>query len=185
MNSIKHCGSIEINTERLHLRPFNTEDAKVAFEGWTSDPRVAEFTTWYAHSNIEETKGYINYILSLDAATSYNWIIEKDDKAIGTINVCYSDDHLGVAGLAYAFSYNSWGKGYATEAARKVSRFLFDIGYRKIIAGCDADNTGSVRVLEKIGMKQEGRFRKYILRKDGSWGDDLQFGMFEDELRID
>ena len=90
----------------------------------------------------------INYILSLNAETSYNWIIEKDGKAIGTINVCYSDDHLGVAGLAYAFSCDSWGNGYATEAAKKVSRFLFDIGYRKIIAGCDADNIGSVRVLE-------------------------------------
>ena len=54
-----------------------------------SDPRVAEFTTWYAHSDIEETKEYINYILSLNDKTSYNWIVEKDGKAVGTINVCY------------------------------------------------------------------------------------------------
>ena len=179
---MNHCGMKEIKTERLLLRPFRMEDAAAVFEGWTSDPRVAEYTTWYAHSSIEETKGYIGYILSQDGERSYNWIIENDGKPLGTINVCYADDRLGVAGLAYALSYDSWGKGYATEAAREVARFLFGIGYRKLIAGCDADNVGSARVLEKIGMKQEGCLRKQILRKDGSWGDDLQFGMFFDEL---
>ena len=51
-----------------------------------------------------------------------------------------------------------------------------------VFAGCDAANTGSARVLEKIGMKREGCFRQAILRKDGSWGDDLQYGLFREEL---
>ena len=115
--------------------------------------------------------------------TSYNWIVEVDGTAIGAINVCYSDEHLELAGLAYVFSYDSWGHGYATEAARAVSELLFRIGYRKIIAGCDEMNKGSIRVLEKIGMKKEACFRKQILRKDGSYGDDLQFGFFQNELK--
>ena len=180
---IEHCGSKEIKTERLLLRPFRADDAEAVFNGWTSDPKVAEYTTWYAHSSIEETKGFINYIMSMDKDTSYNWIIERDGKPVGTINVCYSDERLGVAGLAYTISRDNWGKGYATEAARKVAELLFDIGYRKIIAGCDELNKGSIRVLEKIGMKQEACLRKYILRKDGSYGDDLQFGLFGEELQ--
>ena len=88
-----------------------------------------------------------------------------------------------MAGLAYTISRDNWGKGYATEAARKVAELLFEIGYRKIIAGCDELNKGSIRVLEKIGMKQEACLRKYILRKDGSYGDDLQFGLFGEELQ--
>ena len=179
---INHCGSKEIKTERLLLRAFRAEDAEIIFSKWTSDARVAEYTTWYAHSSVEDTKGYVNYILSMDKNTSYNWVVEAGGSAIGAINVCYSDERLELAGLAYVFSYESWGKGYATEAARAVSQFLFGIGYRKIIAGCDEKNKGSVRVLEKIGMKQEGCFRKQILRKDGSYGDDLQFGLFRDEL---
>ena len=179
---IYHCGSRKIKTERLLLRPFCLDDAEVIYNGWTSDSRVAEYTSWDVHSSVEDTKGYVNYILSLDENTSYNWIIEIDGIAIGTINVCYADDHIGVAGIAYALSYNSWGNGFATEAARAVCDFLFNIGYRKIIAGCDENNKGSKRVLEKVGMKQEACLRKYILRKDGSFGDDLQFGLFEDEL---
>ena len=180
---IQHCGTKEIHTERLVLRPFRTDDAEGIFKGWTGDPRVAEFTSWYAHGSVEDTAGYVNYILSLDPATSYTWIIEADGKMIGTINVCYADDRLGVAGIAYAFSYDSWGNGYATEAARAVAKLLFDIGYRKIIAGCDAQNRGSARVLEKIGMQQEACLRKYVLRKDGTFGDDLQYGLFAEELK--
>ena len=179
---IRHCGTKEIVTERLRLRPFLAEDAADVFAGWTGDPRVAKYTSWYAHTSAEETKGYIAYILSMDPGTSYNWIAEKDGKPVGTVNVCWADDRLGVAGLAYAFSYDSWGKGYATEAARAAAKLLFEIGYRKLIAGCDAANTGSARVLEKIGMKREGCFRQAILRKDGSWGDDLQYGLFREEL---
>lgn len=181
---IRHCGTQEINTDRLLLRPFRSEDAEDIFNGWTSDSRVAEYTSWFVHNDISDTRGYVDYILSLDKETSYDWIIEQDGNAIGTINVCYTNDHIGVAGIAYALSYDSWGKGYATEAARAVSKLLFDIGYRKIIAGCDERNVGSVRVLEKIGMKQEACLRKFLMRKDGSFGDDLQFGLFVDELRL-
>ncbi len=179
---IHHCGTVEINTERLKLRAFRIEDAEDIYHGWTSDESVAKYTSWYAHSSIEETKGYIGYILAQDKHTSYNWIIEHSGKAIGSINVCSADDYLGIVGIAYALSYESWGKGYITEASKAVAKFLFELGYRKIIAGCDAENVGSKRVLEKIGMKQEACLRNQILRKDGTYADVLQFGLFKEEL---
>lgn len=179
---IKHCGTIDLYTERLYLRQFRMEDAEDIFGGWTSDEKVAKYTSWSTHSCVEDTRGFISYILSKDPSNSYDWIIECDGKIIGTISVCYNNDTIGVAGVAYCFAYNSWGKGYATEALKEVIRLLFKIGYRKIIAGCDVENVGSKRVLEKVGMKQEACLRKLILRKDGSYGDDLQFGLFEDEF---
>lgn len=64
-----------------------------------------------------------------------------------------------------------------------VVHYLFDkVNCRKIIAGCDSENIGSRKVLEKVGMKQEACLRLQIKRKDGSFGDDLQFGLFKDEL---
>ncbi len=179
---IRHCGAVEINTKRLKLRAFRTEDAEDIYHGWTSDENVAKYTSWYTHSGIDQTKAYIDYILAQDKRTSYNWIIEHSGKAIGSINVCYANDYLGIAGIAYALSCDWWGKGYITEAAKAVAKFLFDLGYRKIIAGCDAKNVGSKRVLEKLGMKQEACLRNQIRRKDGTFADDLQFGLFKEEL---
>ncbi len=74
----------------------------------------------------------------------------------GSISVCYSDDYLEIAGIGYGPGYDYWGKGYITEAAKAVIRFLFyAVNYRKIIAGCDSGNVGSSKVMEKLGMKQK------------------------------
>ena len=79
--------------------------------------------------------------------------------------------------------YEYWGKGYATEAAKAVVGFLFnDVNYRKIIAGCDSVNTGSSKVLEKVGMKREAVLREHIKRKDNTWGDDFQYGLLKKEF---
>lgn len=180
---LTHKGTVEIKTARLCLRKFSQYDAEAMFYGWMSDERVAKYTSWYAHANIEDTRAYINYMISLDNDNSYNWVIELDGKAIGTINVCYADENSEICGIAYALSHDYWGQGIITEAFKATASFLFEcVNYRKIIAGCDSENVGSRRVMEKIGMKQEACMRLQIKRKDGSFGDDLQYGLFKDEL---
>ena len=180
---LNHKGSIDIKTDRLLLRKFRISDAEDIFATWTSDERAAKYTSWYAHKNIEDTKAYVEYMVSKTELSDYNWIIELDNKIIGSINVCYSDDYLKIAGIGYVLGYEYWGKGYTTEAAKTVIRFLFnDVNYRKIIAGCDSENIGSFRVMEKLEMKREAVLRENIKRKDGTWGDDFQYGLLKREF---
>ena len=180
---LTHKGTVRIETKRLILRPFCFDDAEAMYHGWMSDERVAKYTSWYAHTDIEQTRSYIGYVLSLESERAYNWVIEFENKPVGTINVCYSDERAEICGIAYALDSDYWGKGIVTEAMKAVAAFLFDcVHYRKIIAGCDSENTGSRRVMEKVGMKQEACLRAQIKRKDGSFGDDLQYGLFEGEL---
>jgi len=59
--------------------------------------------------------------------------------------------------------------GYATEAARRLLTFGFDeLKLHRIFATCDPNNKGSVRVLEKTGMRCEGRLREHK-RVKGKW----------------
>lgn len=183
LEMLDHKGTMEINTNRLRLRKFQPDDAEEIFAAWTSDERVAKYTSWYAHEKMEDTKAYVGYMVSRDQMSDYNWIIESEQKIIGSISVCYSDDDLEIAGIAYVLGYDYWGQGYITEAVKAVIRFLFDeVHYRKIIAGCDSENIGSARVLEKAGMKREAVLREHIKRKDGTWGDDLQYGLLKREF---
>ncbi|MBQ8002273.1 MAG: GNAT family N-acetyltransferase [Clostridia bacterium] len=180
---LTHKGSVEIKTDRLLLRKFNTSDAEAIFSTWTSDERVAKYTSWYAHKSIDDTRAYVEYMTSKNKLSDYNWIIESDDKVIGSINVCYSDEHLEIAGIAYVLAHDYWGKGYMTEAAKAVINFLFNyVNYRKIIAGCYSENIGSSKVMEKVGMKREAVLREQIKRKDGTWGDDFQYGILRQEF---
>jgi RimJ/RimL family protein N-acetyltransferase len=62
--------------------------------------------------------------------------------------------------LGYRFIYNSWGKGYATEACE----ILIDKGFsewivKRVTAWALVTNKGSIRVMEKLGLTLEKQFR--------------------------
>jgi RimJ/RimL family protein N-acetyltransferase len=56
-------------------------------------------------------------------------------------------------------------------------------GVHRIWAGCIAENTASVHVLEKLGMKLEGRFREHRYYKD-RWWDSLIYAILDYEWQI-
>jgi len=87
------------------------------------------------------------------------------------------------AELGYWIAMSFWGLGYATEAARAAVEFGFGpLGLHRINAHYFAGNIGSKRVLEKIGMRREGRFRGHI-RKWDRFIDIENYGLLAEEFR--
>ena len=87
------------------------------------------------------------------------------------------------AELGYWIGVPFWGKGYVTEAAAAAVAFGFEtLGLRRIYAHHFAGNTASQRVLEKIGMRHEGRFRQHILKWD-RFIDIENYGLLAEEFR--
>jgi len=87
------------------------------------------------------------------------------------------------ADIGYELSPRQWSRGYATEVARAVVRFGFtELGLHRVWLTCIVDNVGSARVLEKLGMRLEGRLRdkEYF---GGRWWDTLLYAILEDEWR--
>jgi RimJ/RimL family protein N-acetyltransferase len=72
--------------------------------------------------------------------------------------------------------------GYATEAARAVVEFGFaTLGLHRIHAHYFAENKASGRVLEKFGMRHEGRLRNHF-RKWNRFIDVENCGMLAEEF---
>jgi RimJ/RimL family protein N-acetyltransferase len=73
------------------------------------------------------------------------------------------------------------GLGYATEATGLLVGYLF-AGWdkHKITASCDARNTASAALLERLGMRREGHLRESTWAK-GEWTDDLLYGLLHDD----
>jgi [ribosomal protein S5]-alanine N-acetyltransferase len=75
--------------------------------------------------------------------------------------------------LVYFLKRENWGKGYATEIARRIVRFGFEeLNLPEIFATVDDDHAASIRVLEKAGLKfkgfeydEKGRFSVYSIKK--------------------
>ena len=80
-------------------------------------------------------------------------------------------------------SQGDLGHGYATEAAREIVRYGFvELGLHRIWSWCVADNLGSARVLEQVGMRLEGRQRDKEYYRGRCW-DRLLYAVLEDEWR--
>lgn len=69
-------------------------------------------------------------------------------------------DYLEDADVGFAFLPQFWLRGYAFESAAAVKAFAFDtLGLRRVLAITSPDNAGSIRVLEKIGLRFQGMIR--------------------------
>jgi ribosomal-protein-alanine N-acetyltransferase len=58
--------------------------------------------------------------------------------------------------MGYNVARQHWGRGYATEAALAVLKFAFDqLQIASVMASADTRNVGSLRVMQKLGMRHE------------------------------
>ena len=84
--------------------------------------------------------------------------------------------------IGWVFHPGWHGRGYATEAARALLDYGFrELGLHRIIATCQPENPASYRVMEKIGMRREGHFRKCIYRGGETWWDEYFYAILAEE----
>jgi ribosomal-protein-alanine N-acetyltransferase len=57
------------------------------------------------------------------------------------------------------------------------------VGLHRIEATVRPENTASRRVLEKLGFREEGLFRRY-LNVDGAWRDHLCYALTVEDLEV-
>jgi RimJ/RimL family protein N-acetyltransferase len=102
-----------------------------------------------------------------DRGSGVVWAVvrRQDDRLIGACGLTIERDH-DRAELGYWIGKPYWGNGYATEAAAALVRYAFASGLNRVMARHFRGNVASGRVMQKIGMRQEGVMRQHIRR----WG---------------
>ncbi|GGP60471.1 GNAT family N-acetyltransferase [Saccharothrix coeruleofusca] len=85
----------------------------------------------------------------------------------------------GVAELGYRLRPDCWGRGYATEGARALVRKGFqELGVTRVVATTMTVNTGSRRVLEKVGLKHVRTFHEqWPVPIEGSEHGDVEYAL--------
>ena len=156
-------GTQRIETDRLILRRFRSEDAEDMYANWASDPEVTRFLTWPTHSDVDVSKAVLaDWIPKYKDGGFFNWAMEYKDtgKVIGNISVVRLIESIDAAEMGYCMSQAYWGQGLMPEALRAVMDYLFDVvGLNRVAACHDANNPKSGRVMDKAGMKLEGILR--------------------------
>jgi len=140
-------------TQRLVLRPVTARDHAALLAHWTA-PDVRRFLfDGVMLSPAEITKAIEDSARDFAAAGYGLWLIREKDRAdlAGTAGL-RPLEHLGLE-IFYSLAPGSWGKGYATEAARAVvEHALGPLGLPEVLAEVDEGNTASLAVIERLGM---------------------------------
>jgi [ribosomal protein S5]-alanine N-acetyltransferase len=102
--------------------------------------------------------------------------VDQDGPLVGMIELMHPSTNDRVAELGYWIAPGQRHQGYATEAARGMC----DVGFRilrlhRIEARALARNRASIHVLEKAGLRHEGRFRERV-RVGRRWLDQVWLG---------
>ena len=158
-------GTRTIETHRLILRPFRTEDAPAMFRNWAHDPVVTEYLTWPPHESEQATAALLARWERETAEDPgvYQWAIELKSlgEPIGSISAMHVNESVESAELGWCIGRKWWGQGIMPEAGAAVIAYLFDeVGLNRVAARHDVRNPKSGRVMQKLGMTQEGVLRQ-------------------------
>ena len=142
-----------LRTERLILRPVTADDHAVLQAHWTT-PDVRRFLFDGATLSAAEITGAIENSARDFGRAGYGlWLIHEKvgTDLVGTVGLRPLED-LGLE-IFYSLAPGSWGRGYATEAARAVlAHALGPLGLPEVLAEVDEGNAASIAVIERLGM---------------------------------
>lgn len=174
-----------LNTRRLILRPFTTADA-VDVQALAGAPEIAATTLDIPHpypDGMAETWiGQHPEMFENGEGVIFAMVRRKDAMLVGCVGLGCDLENRN-AELGYWVGVPYWNRGYATEAARMAVAFGFAyFGLHRIKSSYFGSNPASGRVMEKIGMRFEGRRREQLYRPERGFEDVVEYGILNTEF---
>ena len=178
-----------VETARLILRPFSRGDVDAVYS-YRSRPDVAEylFDPPMNHDECAEAvRQRTGQIAFSGEGDKILLAVERkeDARLVGEVSLIWRSVADQQAEIGYILHPDAQGQGIATEAARALLAFGFEVvGLHRIYARCDARNLASARVMQRLGMREEAHFREHMQVK-GRWDEELIYGIREGEYFAD
>lgn len=174
-----------LRTKRLLLRPF-TEDDLDALHDMQSREEVVRYLYWGPRSReqVAEMLERIKKLTSLDGeghAIRMAVVVPESGIVVGDVSLRRVSDEHAQAEIGFVIHPDHQGHGYATEASTALLQLGFrTLGLHRIIGRADPRNVGSVRVMERLGMRREALLLENELIK-GEWGDEVVYAILATE----
>ena len=146
---------MKIRTPRLTITTFSPDMAQAVYEN-SQDDDTRHFVPDEVYNSVEEAREAIDFLMSCydsaDGPFVYP-VLTNGGKNIGYVQLCRLDD--GKWEIGYHIAKQFTGKGYATEAVKAfLPAMAKNHNLKEVYGICLAENTASVRVLEKCGFTQ-------------------------------
>lgn len=114
--------------------------------------------------------------------SSFGWVITEGGPIIGHVTLSQIVWGALCSGtIGYWVSHHRAGEGITPRAVALVTDFsLQELGLHRVEINIRPENTASLRVVEKLGFREEGLRKKYIFI-DGAWRDHRSFARVAEE----
>jgi len=178
---------VEVLTPRLRLREFCDAD----FEAFCALEMHPATYAYEAHppSGVESIRAYLEQARSdrgyieggVRRRIRYRLavVLRATEQLLGRVTLTYEPRMVREWEIGWAIHPDFWGQGLAVEAARPVLALAFELHLaHRVVAYAHAENVASRRVMEKLGMRQEGYFRKTCPWR-GGWADEVLYALLE------
>ena len=178
---------IYLETERLVLRDYREDDFKDYYR------LKADSQTMYYLQDIqlfteeearEDFHMVLNDMIKPDRKFYFMHIeLKESQEQVGSVGYTVIDDtpRGKIVHAGYFIYPKFWGKGYTTEAFKRVLKFAFsDNNVYRVSTGCLSENVGSERVMQKCGLIKEAEHIDYEWH-DGKMKTRLEYRMLKSE----
>ncbi|MGE6632437.1 GNAT family N-acetyltransferase [Bacillus sp. NPDC077027] len=168
---------MNLTTKRCIIRKFTYDDWQSVY-AYTSNTNVMKYIPEGVFSK-EDAKEFVKDN-SKENAKNFAVVLKKEHTLIGhMVFHPYFGDHTYEIGWVFNPKYQN--NGYASEAAYSVLKHGFKtMNLHRIIATCQPENIPSWRVMEKMGMRREGYFKKCI-PQGNEWWDEFYYAILQEE----
>ena len=152
---------VTLQTERLTLRVITASDINHIHAG-LSNPDVIRFYG-VSYPTLEDTKEQMDWYQGLlDNNTGIWWTMTEgaENRFIGAIGINDLEETHKKAEIGFWLLPEFWGKGYVVEAANSVMNYAnAELNIHRLEAFVETENSGSEKVLSKLGFAKEGVLR--------------------------
>lgn len=174
-----------LRTDRLVLRLEIDADVD-AIHSWQSRADVCRYLLYEprdrdtvaakvaqdaTHTRLEKDGDYLQLAVERTA----------DARVIGQMYVTVANAEYSTLEIGWVFHPDVAGHGYASESARALMAVGFEtMGAHRIFASLTPENTASVQLCLRLGMREEAHFREDMFIK-GAWEDTGVYAMLDRE----
>lgn len=156
---------MQVETERVLLRPFEPQDAQGLFE-MDSNPEVHRYLGNKPLKDFKKAEEVIAMVIAQhkrNGIARWTAIEKSTGNYLGWSGIkLYQQEccgHINFYEIGYRFKLEFWGKGFATETAKAALDYTFDVLNEDTAYGMiHHENLASARVLEKIGFQKTDEY---------------------------
>jgi ribosomal-protein-alanine N-acetyltransferase len=167
---------VEFRTDRLRLRPARPDDLD-AIHAILTNPLAMTYWSTPPHETLQQSRDWLQSMIDISPREGEDFIVEQDGRVVGKAGLWRFPE------IGFIFHPDHWGQGYAQEALNVVIGRAFDVhGLPKIDADVDPRNTGSLKLLARLGFQETARKEKTWLIAD-QWCDSVYLSLDEARWR--